>query len=159
MFELKSSAFTPYGPIPARYATTAIPGGQNQSIPYSWTGVPDGTESYALVLVDRAAVARNWVHWLVTDLPADVLAVAEGASGTSKLPNGARELDNTFGAPGYGGPQPPAGTGEHPYEATVFALDIATLDVPDASSLEEFYTALDGHVIAQSTYTGRFARP
>ncbi len=159
MLELISAAFPPYGHIDRRHANRGIDGGLNISIPYAWTGEPAGTKSFALALVDRAAVAHDWVHWLVVDLPAQAHELVEGASGTDAMPGGARELTNTSGHVGYGGPQPPAGTGEHAYEATLFALDVPALSVADPVALDGFISALDGHVIAQASYTGRFAHP
>jgi len=159
VLELRSTAFAPYGPIGVRYATRGIPGGENVSIPYQWAGTPAGTRSFALTLVDRAEVAHDWVHWLVIDIPPGSMSLPEGASGTARMPEGARELANTFGFEGYGGPQAPLGTGEHPYEATVYALDVPHLDLDTAITLVGFLAALDGHVLGRSTYSGRFAHP
>jgi Raf kinase inhibitor-like YbhB/YbcL family protein len=144
--------------MPPRFAMRAILGGHNISIPYVWQGAPIGTRSFALALVDTAPVAHNWVHWLVIDLPADSSALPEAASGTSAMPHGAMELRNTFGTIGYGGPQPPIGTGAHPYVATLYALDTDKLAVLAAVTREEVLSAMDGHVLASATCTGRFGR-
>lgn len=144
--------------MPPRFAMRAVPGGQNISIPYVWRGAPPGTRSFALALVDMAPVARNWVHWLVTDLPADSSALREAASGTSAMPLGAVELRNTIGSVGYGGPQPPIGTGAHPYVATLYALDVDKLAVSASATREDVLRAMDGHVLAVATCTGRFGR-
>lgn len=116
VFTLSSPAFEDGGLIPVEYANTGVSGGDNISIPYEWRGAPDGTQSYALVLVDRHPVARSWVHWMVTGIPAASTALGPGASGRA-MPAGVVEHLNTFGKPGYGGPQPPAGSGKHEYEA------------------------------------------
>lgn len=159
MMGLTSPAFGQYGPIPARFATPVIPGGQGVSIPYTWEGVPTGTVSLALALVDRAPVAHDWLHWLVTDMPSTTMELSEGASRTSAMPAGAVEHPNTFGVLGYGGPQPPMGTGEHAYEATLYALDVDRITLPDGASYADFLRALDGHVLAQASHSGRFAHP
>lgn len=59
---------------------------------------------------------------------------------------------------GYGGPQPPAGSGQHPYEATIYALDVTSLGLPARTSLADFERALAGHVLAEATYTGVLGR-
>ena len=61
-------------------------------------------------------------------------SLAEGASGKN-MPPGALEMKNSFGDMGYGGPQPPRGTGSHQYVITVFALKDPTLDVKPGASL------------------------
>lgn len=68
------------------------------------------------------------------------------------------ELRNTFGSIGYGGPQPPVGTGAHPYVATLYALDIDRLNVETGASIERVLQEIDGHVLASETCTGRFGR-
>jgi Raf kinase inhibitor-like YbhB/YbcL family protein len=144
--------------IPSKFAMKEIPGGRNVSIPYSWDAAPQGTKSFALTLVDEAPMANKWVHWMVVDIPADATRLPEGASGTNLMPTGARELHNTFGFVGYGGPKPPAGTGAHPYAATLYALDTATLELPANATLSQFSRAIAGHVVASQTCTGRLGR-
>jgi Raf kinase inhibitor-like YbhB/YbcL family protein len=158
MLTISSPAFETGGLIPAEHATTAVPGGANTSIPYEWRNAPQGTKSYALVLIDRAPVARNWVHWIVYDIPASSTALPAGAS-SSRLPQGARELKNTFGQVGYGGPQPPPGTGKHPYEATLYALDVETLSLaPSSATLDGLEEAMRGHILGTASMTGNFGR-
>jgi Raf kinase inhibitor-like YbhB/YbcL family protein len=144
--------------IPDKYAMTSVSQGRNISIPYTWGSPPSGTKSFALTLVDSAPVAHNWVHWMVVDISASATGVAEGASGTPRMPSGAVELRNTFGFPGYGGPQPPPGTGQHPYVATLYALDISSVNLPASASLDQFRQAIHGHVLAEQTCTGRLGR-
>lgn len=157
MLSVSSPAFESGGLIPAQHAMTAFPGGTNESIPYEWRNAPAGTKSFALVLVDKAPVARNWVHWIVYDIPATSTALDPGAS-SGRLPAGAKELSNTFGKPGYGGPQPPPGTGKHPYEATLYALDVETLPLSPSSDLGDLERALKGHVLDSASVTGNLGR-
>lgn len=158
VFAITSPAFEAGGLIPAEYANTGYPGGQNVSIPYEWGGAPEGTASFALLLADRAPVARSWVHWLVTAIPADATELVRGVSGTATMPAGAIEHVNSFGKVGYGGPQPPAGTGKHEYEAVLYALDAGAAKVPERATLVEFTKAINGHVLATATYSGLLGR-
>jgi Raf kinase inhibitor-like YbhB/YbcL family protein len=155
--QLRSAAFAEGGEIPARHATTSVEGGRNVSIPYSWSDAPDETESFALALVDTHPIANEWVHWLVVDIPNDVSALEEGASG-SAMPSGARELASTYGTAGYGGPQPPPGTGAHSYEGIVYALDVPRLDIADDASLADFEAAIEDHIVARARLAGVFER-
>jgi Raf kinase inhibitor-like YbhB/YbcL family protein len=56
----------------------------------------------------------------------------------------------------YGGPCPPPGKPHH-YQFTLYALDI-TLDLDEGVSRKQALTAVEGHVLAQSTLTGTFKR-
>ena len=158
VFELSSPAFAEGGSIPVRHAMRAVQGGENVSIGYEWAGAPAGTRSFALALVDRSPVAHDWVHWLVVDLPASATGLPEGASGTSAMPSGSRELASAYGSTGYGGPQPPSGTGQHPYEATLYALDTTALPLPTDTTLAQFERAVARHTLATARLTGRFGR-
>lgn len=153
--KLESPAFDNGGPIPLKYANTGVPGGENISIPYSWADAPEGTKSFALLLVDTHPAARQWVHWMVVDIPADATSLPEGAS-LGPLPDGTRELPNSFGTLGYGGPQPPAGTSAHQYRATLYALDTAKLEIPEDPRLPDFMKAVSAHTLAEARWAGVF---
>jgi hypothetical protein len=154
--DLRSSAFSDGGRIPLRYVMPAA-GGNNVSIPLEWNGVPPRARSLALTIVDPHPVARNWLHWLVIHIPPDVKELREGASGRA-MPQGCRELVNSYGFRGYGGPQPPPGTGDHPYVVTLYALDTDRLDLNDQAGLEGFWRAVQGRVLKKATLTGYFGR-
>jgi Raf kinase inhibitor-like YbhB/YbcL family protein len=102
-------------------------------------------------------VAQNWVHWLVINIPANAASLEEGAS-RKKMPRGSIELKNSVGEIGYGGPQPPKGTGDHPYVFTLYALSVEKLDLETSVSLSVFKKALDGKVLGSATITGKYGR-
>ncbi len=153
---LSSTAFSNGSRIPVLYTRPAV-GGKDISPPLNWSKPPDGSKSLALSVVDVHPVARNWVHWIVINIPVEVRGLKEGASGKS-MPQNSRELINSFGKPGYGGPQPPPGTGEHPYIFTLYALDVKELDLPVDVDLSHFLHAIQGHIVAESSLTGYFGR-
>jgi Raf kinase inhibitor-like YbhB/YbcL family protein len=152
-----SAAFEEHGAIPARYANEGVEGGQNVSIPVAWSDTPEDAGSIAVVMVDRHPIANEWVHWMVVDIPPDADGLPEGASGAD-MPAGAAELQNTWGDPGYGGPQPPAGSGEHEYEILVYALDVASLDVAEDATFTDFLEAVRDHTLAAGSVAGFFSR-
>jgi Raf kinase inhibitor-like YbhB/YbcL family protein len=154
--QITSAAFQDGGKIPLKYVMPGA-GGQNVSVPLNWSNAPAGTQSFALAMVDPHPVARNWVHWLVVDLPKAATGLAEGASGRS-LPQGAVELTNSFGSPGYGGPQPPPGSGDHPYVFTLYALSAPQVNIGKKASLAVFQQALEGKILATAKITGYFGR-
>jgi Raf kinase inhibitor-like YbhB/YbcL family protein len=146
MMVLRSSAFEDTQTMPPRYGKK----GENVSPPLSWDKVPQGTKSFALAVVDRHPVARNFVHWLVIDMSADVTSLEEGASGRALMPAGSRELKV------YGGPNPPSGS--HDYEFSLYALKTDKLDLPEKVSLETFTKAVEQSSLATAKLVGKFAR-
>ena len=94
---------------------------------------------------------------MVIDIPPQVTSLAEGASGKN-MPPGATEMKNSFGDIGYGGPQPPKGTGRHPYLITVYALKDPGLNLKTNQSLSDFRNATNGKVLGEVTITGFFER-
>jgi Raf kinase inhibitor-like YbhB/YbcL family protein len=154
--EISSSAFKDKGKIPIQYVMPGA-GGKNISIPFGLKNVPAGTKSFALSMVDPHPVAQNWVHWLVTNIPKEATSLDEGAS-RKKMPPSSAELKNSFGEIGYGGPQPPKGTGDHPYVVTLYALSVEKLELGVNTSLSAFKKAIEGKVIEAASITGMYGR-
>jgi len=154
--EISSSAFKDQGKIPIQYVMPGA-GGKNISIPLSWKNIPSGTKSFALSIVDPHPVAQNWVHWLVINIPKEVTSIEEGAS-KKKMPPGSVELKNSFGDIGYGGPEPPKGTGDHPYVVTLYVLNVERLELGVNTSLSAFKKAIEGKVIESASITGKYGR-
>jgi Raf kinase inhibitor-like YbhB/YbcL family protein len=154
--QLSSSAFTDGGKIPQTYVMAGA-GGKNLSLPLAWSGAPAGAKSFALTIIDPHPVARNWVHWLVMDIPGGVASLPEGASGR-KMPPAAVELKNSYGELSYGGPQPPKGTGDHPYVVTLYALSVPTLDLKPTAGWADLKKAMEGKILGTATITGYYGR-
>ncbi|MGV8082383.1 MAG: YbhB/YbcL family Raf kinase inhibitor-like protein [Coriobacteriia bacterium] len=156
MLKLRCADFADGGEIPLRHTRGRVAGALDESIGYEWEGAPPQTRSFALALVDLAPVANRWVHWLVVDIPAEATGIPAGASQTAEMPTGSREIENTYGIAGYGGPNPPRGTGDHPYVATLYALDVERLGLLGLASLDRFLGAIEGHVLESAECTGYF---
>jgi Raf kinase inhibitor-like YbhB/YbcL family protein len=154
--EITSTAFKDGEKIPFQHVMPGA-GGKNVSVPLSWKNTHSGTKSLALSMVDPHPVVQNWVHWLVINIPANATSLEEGAS-KKKMPPGSVELKNSFGDIGYGGPQPPKGTGDHPYVFTLYALKVEKLDLGANTSLSTFKKALEGKILESATITGKYGR-
>ena len=154
--EILSTAYKDGEKIPIEYVMPGA-GGKNISIPLTWKNPPQGTKSFALSMVDPHPVAQNWVHWLVINIPPQAMAIEQGAS-KKKMPPGSVELKNSFGDVGYGGPQPPKGTGDHPYVFTLYALNVEKLDLGVNTSLSAFKKAIEGKVVGSASITGKYGR-
>lgn len=104
--------------------------GENVSPALAWSGAPEGTQSFVLMVYDPdAPTGSGWWHWVVYNIPADTTELPAGAGDGEGLPGGAVEGRTDFGTTGYGGPCPPEGT-NHRYVFTLTALKVAKLDVP-----------------------------
>lgn len=124
--------------------------GAGVPLPLSWSGEPEGTQSFALIVEDPDA--RNFNHWLLWDVPASVHSLAEGVEPKSGVSG-----TNDFGKAGYGGPCPPQGQGAHIYSFRLFALDVPSLGLKARAHREELDTALKKHVLAKVEYRLKYA--
>ena len=150
--ELKSAGFGEGEMIPSQYTCD----GENVSPPLTWTGVPDTTESLALILEDIDSVKGVWSHWVVYDIPTDVEMLAQGASSSETLPWGGTQGRNDFDEIGYGGPCPSDGK-THRYVVRLFALD-RMLDLDPGARREEILDRVRGQVIEETKLAGHYTR-
>lgn len=120
--------------------------GGNLSPQLSWSGVPEGTKSFAITAYDPdAPTGSGWWHWNAVNIPASVNALELGASGSDKMPAGTVEIANDYGVTGFGGACPPPGE-VHRYVFTVHALATERLELPKNPS-----NALAGFMIGANT--------
>ena len=150
-FELQSSAFAEGRPVPVRHTCDDA----DLSPELSWSGAPEGTVTYAILMEDPDAPGRTFVHWVYYDIPADTTELPEAIAGDDRPVPGGTQGSNSFGNVGYGGPCPPGGT--HRYFFTVYALD-TELGLASGVSKQDFLDAAAEHVLAQGTLMGTFGR-
>ena len=150
---ITSAAFAHNDSIPKLYTCE----GSDISPPLAWRGVPAGAKSLVLIVddpdaPDPAHPRMTWVHWLLYNLPANCVALAEAVHA---LPAGTLEGINDWKRTGYGGPCPPIG--RHRYFHKLYALDIVLPDlgIPTKEVLE---AAMQGHVIAKTQLIGTYKK-
>jgi len=150
---LRSTAFDPGGAIPREFTCE----GTDRSPPLRWTGAPEGTHSFALIVddpdaPDPEAPKMTWVHWVLYNIPADTQDLGEDVR---ELPAGTLQGLNDWKRTGYGGPCPPIG--RHRYFHKLYALDavLPDLDQPTKASLEQ---AMRGHILAQAELIGSYRK-
>ena len=148
---LQSPAFASGGAIPSVHTCD----GEDSSPALSWTGVPAGAKSLALLCEDPDAPRGLWVHWVLYDLPASASSLPEAVPPRESLPGGGTHGKNDFGKLGYGGPCPPGGT--HRYFFRLYALD-RTLSLPAGASRADVLRAMEGHVLAEGELLGKYSR-
>jgi Raf kinase inhibitor-like YbhB/YbcL family protein len=147
---ISSTAFSEGGPIPMRHVSDR----GNVSPPLSWSGVPLGTVSLALLCEDPDAPSlRPFVHWVVYAIPPTMTALPEGlAEATPSVVQG----KNTMGHCRYDGPAPPPGHGTHHYHFQLFALDVTIQR--DEADREDLLDDMRGHVLAAGEFVGTYER-
>ncbi|QFZ73306.1 YbhB/YbcL family Raf kinase inhibitor-like protein [Streptomyces fagopyri] len=130
-----------------------VPGGKDVSPQLSWSGAPDGTESYAVTVYDPdAPTGSGFWHWAVADIPAAVTELSEGAGDDtgSGLPEGAFQLPNDARAARFIGAAPPAGHGPHRYFVVVHALGVASVGVSADTTPAVLGFTMAGHILGRA---------
>lgn len=115
----------------------------------SWSGQPDGAQSYIVSCYDPdAPIPSGFWHWAVFNIPSDTTALVQGAGAadSTDLPEGSIQLPNDAGLSQYIGPSPTPGPSHHYYFA-VLALDAPTLDLPETASPGLMYGAARSHIL------------
>lgn len=149
---LSSMAFSDGEEMPTKYTCD----GQDVSPPLAWEEGPEGTVAYALLLKDPDAPGGIFTHWVLFNIPSHTRELPEAVPIEPRLPNGAIQGQNDFGATGYRGPCPPAGS-VHRYQFTVYALD-EEVELEAGSRRAEVLDAMEGHILAQGQLTGLYKR-
>ena len=150
-----SSAFADKASIPANYTCA----GENISPPLSWSDVPQGTQSFAIIVDDEDAVVsgrqspNNYTHWVMYNIPPSINHFDEGMPTTEQLAQGIQGT-NDAGTIGYSGPCPPPGQLHH-YRFTVYALN-NTLSLGAGATRQDLLTAMYSHVLAAGQLVGTY---
>ena len=148
---------------------------QNLSPPLDWADVPEGTQSFAVIVHSTESQASDeaWIHWVIWNLPADLTGLEEGIKEDATLENGARQGLNSVGVVGYLGPCPPPlisrhasvpGGGSNPkqeiekYNFEVYALDVI-LDLAPGATRQQLLDAMEGHILGAGELTGERQGP
>lgn len=144
--ELTSDVFEDGEQIPENYTCN----GDNINPPLSIGGIPDETESLALIVTDPDAPAGTWTHWVVFNIPPDVDEIGENS-----IPNEALQGVNDFGEITWGGPCP--SSGEHHYIFSVYALD-TMLQLPEGADRQAVESAMEAHILDQAELMGVYTK-
>ena len=157
---LSTAAWPDGGTIPLRFTQAGV----EVSPPLSWSGAPETTASFVLLVHDLDAAAGDGtsdvLHWLVWNIPKDATGLPEAVPEGAELPDGTRQISVT--GPNYRGPAAPAAGPAHHYVFELFALD-TTIDVkPVGATVAEtraaVVAAMATHVRGKAAMVGLYKR-
>jgi len=135
--------------------------GKNISPELHWSGVPEGTKSLALTVYDPdAPTGSGWWHWIIFNIAPRTTGLPANAGDVDAhlAPAGSVQGRTDYGSTGYGGPCPPPGDKPHRYIFTLFALDVARLDLDANASAAMVGYNLNAHAIGKASMTVLFGR-
>jgi len=141
--KLISNDFDQDGMIPKRFTCDS----DDISPHLRWENAPEKTKSFAISCNDPDAPVRDWIHWIVYNIPSDINEIPQGG------PVPGKEGKNDFGKTPYGGPCPPGGT--HRYFFRVYALDKVELEDVNKNNFEKKF---EDHLIQKAELMGKYGR-
>ena len=151
-FILTSEDFLEGEPIPSKFACN----GDDISPLLAWSGAPDNTNSFVLIMDDPDAPVGMWVHLVLFNIPGTVSVIDVGLPTDAELPDGSQQGTNSWGRVGYGGPCPPSGV--HRYLFKLHAID-APLALDESATKEEVLAAMKGHILIETELMGTYSAP
>jgi Raf kinase inhibitor-like YbhB/YbcL family protein len=137
--------------------------GENVSPQLSWTGAPDGTRSFAILMEDPESRGGAGVHhWVAYGIAPSITSFAEGevSKPSDKYVGG----KSTLGRGSYFGPCTPPGTPHH-YTFIVVATDFEPKELPPGLTREELLAKMvppapaKSHVKGSAGLVGLFVKP
>lgn len=142
---IQIDAFAPGESIPTQFSKK----GGNVSPAIAFHDVPRDAKSLVLIVDDPDAPRGVFTHWVVYNIDP-----ALGGFHENQVPETVTQGRNSWDESRYGGPQPP--DREHRYFFHMYALD-ALLPLQPGATRGEVEREMDGHVIAEAEYMGRYA--
>ena len=113
-FELRSPEVKADGKLPKEFTGD----GTGISPPLEWSGAPEGTKSYALIVHHIAPDATKW-YWVLYNIPADVNKLPKGSKDIGTAGNNSVSRNLGYAPPKSKGP------GVKKYTYTLYALSAA----------------------------------
>jgi Raf kinase inhibitor-like YbhB/YbcL family protein len=168
VFTLQSKTFQDGHMMPKKVANsqanmTTNPNcvGENVSPELSWSNVPEGTKSFALLMFDPEGRAPGGVsHWVAYGIPASTTGFAEGE--TSKDSDKYVGGKSLMGVGHYSGPCTPPNVSPHHYGFVLIATDFDPKELPPGLTRDELIAKFGpppAHVKGSAGLVGLFVNP
>ncbi len=117
--------------------------GESYTLPLEWNGIPEGTESLALIMHHEVSESDIHWYWVIYDISPELNSIVMNASNVGTLGNNSVNGLTEYAPPCSKGP------GQKEYIYTLYALSTPVeLDVePKTVSREILLDAMEGKVI------------
>ncbi len=149
--KLHSNSFSENGYIPSKFTCD----GKDISPQLSWSNIPEGTKSIAIICDDPDAPMGTWVHWVIYNIPPDKRSLQENFPKVSEIEDGTHQGINDFRKIGYNGPCPPPGKA-HRYFFKIYALDIKINE--NNLTMVKLLAKIEGHILGYGELIGLYKR-
>ena len=128
--------------------------GESASLPLEWSGYPEETQSFALIMHHEASPSDIHWYWVLYHIPATVQSLAKNASGIGTLGNNSVNGKTEYAPPCSQGP------GEKTYVYTIYALSESLIlsVIPSAVSLDVLLDAMKDIILDSATLQVVYAR-
>jgi Raf kinase inhibitor-like YbhB/YbcL family protein len=140
---ITSPDFEHEGEIPSRFTCD----GDDSNPTLNIQGIPEGTQSLAIIMEDPDVPLTTFNHWIVWNIPPQETIAANSVPGI--------QGNNSLGRNSYLGPCPPGGT--HRYFFKVYALNIK-LDIEEDSNKAKLEAAMENHTLAKGEMMGYYQK-
>jgi len=149
-FVLHSPDVVDGGTLPAEFTGD----GAAATLPLEWSGAPEGTKSYAVIMHHIAPDQTKW-YWILYDIPAGVTSLPKNAKGIGTLGNNSVNMRTEYAPPHSKGPGPKT------YIYTVYALSSSPkLTVPPGKvDRDTLLAAMKDITIATAELQVVYSRP
>ncbi|MES2678594.1 MAG: YbhB/YbcL family Raf kinase inhibitor-like protein [Bacteroidota bacterium] len=138
-----SSIFANNHYIPANYSCS----GSNVNPELRIKGIPQNTETLALIIEDPDPAFGTFDHWVMWNIPPQSKIAEDSAPGVTGR--------NSSKQNKYTGPCPPSGV--HQYHFKLYALN-TRLQLSDTSGKLTLLAAMKGHILAETELIGLFSK-
>jgi Raf kinase inhibitor-like YbhB/YbcL family protein len=152
MIIIGSDAFEDGEKIPEKYTCD----GMSISPPLRWDTLPEHTISFAILCEDPDAPGETFTHWIIFNIPTNVMELPTDVEKKEKLENGAIQGINSTGYAGYTGPCPPEGPA-HRYFFRIYALD-KKLNLSPPVKRNDFLKALNENILDEGQLMAKYSR-
>src|ERR1700730_7141107 len=169
VFTLTSSTFKDGTMLPKKAANANTTGnnpncvGENVSPQLSWSGVPEGTKSFVLLMEDPEGRGGAGVHHMVTyGIDAKVTGFAEGELSKPSDKFGGGKATRGTGI--YNGPCTPGNVQPHHYTFVLVATDLDVKELPPGLTREDLLPKIvppsgASHAKGSAGIVGLFVKP
>ena len=150
IFTLASPEVTEGGALPKEFTCDGV----SATLPLSWSGAPEGTKSFAVVMHHIPGPSDSHWYWVLYNIPADVISLEKNTSSIGTLGNNSVNGETKYAPPCSKGP------GDKLYTYTVYALSAEpTLSVPASEvSRDVLLDAIKDITLASATLNVTYTR-